>query len=157
MSHEQVTELLDRYFAGETSREEERQLQTYFRVGNVAEQLLPYRPLFSYWERERRVKAPARVVNFRPRRRQLPRWLLTIAAGLALLLAVNWALDQREPDVTEFPVAERTPVDWSRYEITDEKEALRFVRSVLQTTSDRLHQGPEITLRELREVNEILD
>jgi hypothetical protein len=83
--------------------------------------------------------------------------LLAIAAGLALLLAVNWGLDRGEPDVTEFPVAERQPIDWSRYEITDEEEALRFVRTVLQSTSDRLQQGPEITLRELREVNEILD
>jgi hypothetical protein len=156
MNHQRATELIERYFAGETSPQEEADLHTYFRSDNVAPELTTYTPLFQYWERERQIKAPARVARLRPRRR-LPRRLIGIAAGIALLLVANWIHRLEEPHVTDFPVAERQAVDWSRYEITDEEEALEFVRSVLKSTSSNLQQGPRITLRELREVHEILD
>ncbi|PPK87804.1 hypothetical protein CLV84_0757 [Neolewinella xylanilytica] len=154
MKHAQATELIERYFAGSTSLEEEAALKAYFRNGDVAPQLQHYAPLFHYWEAELATTAP-------PKRtapvRKLPRRLLAVAAAILLLLTVQFVHRQQAPDVTGFPVAQRQPVDWSRHEITDEKEAMRFLKKVLKNTSENLTKAPEITIRELREVERILD
>ena len=153
MKPETAHQLIERYFAGETSLVEERQLQDYFRGPDVAPTLAAYAPLFRYWEQERRVAAPVRKAKVR----RLPRLVLAVAAALLLLLVARVVHQYQRPPLGSFPVAERQPVDWSRYEITDEKEAVRFLHGVLKTTSEKMQQGPSITLRELREVEAILD
>ncbi|WP_116106267.1 hypothetical protein [Lewinella sp. IMCC34191] len=154
MNHAQATELIERYFAGETTLEEERSLKAYFQSGDVAQELQTYAPLFAYWQQEASLTAPPRPVA---RRRRLPRWLLAAAAAVLLILTLQIVHRQQEPRVSNFPVAQRQPVDWSRYEITDEEEAMRFLKTVLKNTSENLTRGPEITIRELREVEQILD
>lgn len=47
-----IEELLDRYFEGETSAEEERSLRSFFASGQVPEHLEAYRPLFAYFDEE---------------------------------------------------------------------------------------------------------
>ncbi len=154
MTHVQATELIERYFAGETTLEEEAHLKTYFRTREVTPELRKYAPLFLYWDAELAVSAP--IKRSAPVRR-LPRRLLAIAAALLLLLTVQFVHQQQKPDVSSFPVAQRQPVDWSRHEITDEEEAMRFLKTVLKQTSEKLTQAPAITIRELREVERILD
>ncbi len=153
MNHETAHQLIERYFAGETSLTDERELQHYFRGPDIAPTLAAYAPLFRYWEQERSVAAPARSAGVR----RLPKILLAIAATLLLLLVARVVHQGQQPHLTTFPVAERQPVDWSRYEITDEKDAVRFLHGVLKTTSEKMQQGPSITLRELREIEAILD
>ncbi len=153
MTHQTAHQLIDRYFAGETSLAEERQLQAYFRGPDVAPTLVPYAPLFRYWEGERQVAAPVRPAKTR----RLPKIVLALAAALLLLLVARVVHQGQQPHLTAFPVAERQPVDWSRYEIRDEQQAVRFLHSVLKTTSEKMQQGTSITLRELREVEAILD
>ena len=153
MKHTRAKELMDRYFAGQTSLREEQALRDYFTQERVAGELTEYRALFTYWSSQAEVTAPVRKAE----RRQLPRWIMAVAAGLLLLLVARLALRSQRPALTGFPVAERQEIDWSRYEITDEKQALQFVRTVLSNTSDRFQSGPRITIRELRGVEEILD
>lgn len=155
MNHQQATDLIERYFAGETSREEETRLKAYFRTGAVSPELEAYRPLFAYWAGEAAVVAPPRPGRRRVRR--LPRILLAVAASLLLVVLVRFVHQREAPPVSSFPVAQRTPVDWSKHEITDEEEALRFLKTVLKSTSENLTRAPEITIRELREVERILD
>lgn len=47
-----IEELLDRYFEGETSAEEELQIRTFFASGNLPEHLVAYKPLFAYFDKE---------------------------------------------------------------------------------------------------------
>lgn len=47
-----IDELLNRYFEGETSCEEERELRRYFTEGDVREDLAVYRPLFACIDEE---------------------------------------------------------------------------------------------------------
>ena len=155
MNHQQANDLVERYFAGETSREEEARLKAYFRTGAVSPELEVYRPLFAYWAEEATVVAPPRHGGRRVRR--LPRILLAVAASLLLVVLVRFVHQREAPAVGSFPVAQRAPVDWSKHEITDEEEALRFLKTVLKSTSENLTRAPEITIRELREVERILD
>lgn len=153
MKNTEATTLVERYFAGETTVAEERALATYFAGNEVAENLQQYAPLFGYWQQQRSIAAPKK--KLRPRR--LSRTLLAVAAALLLLLVANVVHRSQRPAITAFPVAERQPVDWSQYEITDEREALEFVKTVLSKTSGEMKRGAVITVRELRGVEEILD
>lgn len=47
-----TNELLNKYFEGETSREEERELRRLFATNHVPEELLVYRPLFAFIDEE---------------------------------------------------------------------------------------------------------
>lgn len=47
-----IEELLDKYFEGETSCEEERELRRFFTEEKVPEHLQTYRPLFAYLTQE---------------------------------------------------------------------------------------------------------
>jgi hypothetical protein len=83
----------------------------------------------------------------------------TAAAAAVLLLAGNSWFDAN-PALSDFPIAEQqsaTTVDWSRYEVTDEKEAFLVLRAALKTASTNLNEGPRITLKELKELDAILD
>ncbi|WP_420458241.1 hypothetical protein [Neolewinella sp.] len=134
MNHARATALLERYFAGNSTLAEERDLQTYFRdTADVPPELASYAPLFAYWDRERQVSAPPRKVT---RRLNWQRTLLAVAAALLLLLAVRGTYLWQQPNLTNFPVAERQPVDWSRYEITDRAEAARTLRAALTLTGE---------------------
>ena len=134
MTPARATALLERYFAGETTLAEERDLQIYFRdAADVPPELASYAPLFAYWDRERQVSAPPRKAT---RRLNWQRALLAVAAALLLLLAVRGTYLWQQPNLTTFPVAERQPVDWGRYEITDRAEAARTLRAALTLTGE---------------------
>ena len=152
MNTQQATALVERYFAGQTTLAEERTLAAYFAGGEVAEELRQYTPLFAYWQQQRTIIAPAKA----PTRRRLPRALLAVAAALLLLLVANVVHRQQQPALTNFPVAERQPVDWSRYEVTDKDEALRILKTALQLTGDQARHAPATALQQLRTVDNLL-
>lgn len=89
-----IEALLNKYFEGETSCEEERRLREFFAGPDVPEHLEAYRPLFGYFTREiekRRQEAPhaellppARTFS----RKVLFRSLAGIAATLLLLIGL---------------------------------------------------------------------
>jgi hypothetical protein len=86
-----IEELLNKYFEGETSCEEERELRHFFTQGIVPEHLKEYSPLFAFLEKENR---QAKTTDTEPatKQRRLRRHaiytLSGIAAGLLLLLGI---------------------------------------------------------------------
>ena len=123
-----IDELLDKYFEGETSCEEERELRRFFTEEEVPEHLQTYRPLFAYLNREATSMAepteeksvttesakevPAQRKPFRLYRTFYA--VSGIAAGLLLLLGVAKIIFPLS-DVPENYVV----IDGQRY--TDEK------------------------------------
>lgn len=78
-----IEELLNKYFEGETSCEEERELRRFFTRGRVPEHLQAYRPVFAFFgEESKRAKSPV------PLRRHLLYALSGIAAGVLIALAI---------------------------------------------------------------------
>lgn len=57
-----IEQLLERYFEGVTSTEEERTLRRFFTSGNIPDNLMMYKPLFAYFENEIK-KAKTDVVD----------------------------------------------------------------------------------------------
>lgn len=81
-----VKELLDKYFEGLTSTEEERQLRRLFIEGNVPEELIVYRSLFICLDEESRKCKPVKLVGAR-RFRMRYVWS-TIAASVLIVLGI---------------------------------------------------------------------
>jgi hypothetical protein len=86
MNEQKVQEMLQKYFDGATSIEEERDLQRYFAIGDLPESLKAYRPMFTFFEEERAVMPP----KHETRRIRLTLSVITgIAASIAILFMVG--------------------------------------------------------------------
>lgn len=161
-------QLLDRYFAGETSLSEENRLREYYRSGKVDSAHERFAPLFAYWSAAAEIEAPASLTATgspqttgvtRPvaRIRSL-RWLVSAAAAVLLLLIAN-AWCNRQPEYqagpiagTAFPIptpAPATTVDWSKYEVSADEEGYRALRGALKTASTAMNAPAKKAVREL--------
>ncbi|TCN72184.1 hypothetical protein [Acetobacteroides hydrogenigenes] len=82
---ERIAELLNRYFEGETSIEEERELRAFFRTTQILpSQWEDYRTIFGYFDGERAIVSDrgAAALPVRHRVRNIA-WLSTVAAAAA--------------------------------------------------------------------------
>ena len=88
-----IEELLERYFEGLTSGEEEVALRRFFADGSVPEHLAIYKPLFAYFDSEIE-KAKATTISQQFVRTDLhevrKRWIISIAACAAILIGVTF-------------------------------------------------------------------
>ncbi|MFM7399721.1 MAG: hypothetical protein ACKO4W_02335 [Bacteroidota bacterium] len=94
-----ISELLEKYWEGETSLSEERELKTYFSGGDVYPLHKEYESYFKALVKERQVKAPARFHVGRAAKY----WLS--AASIALLIVAGWFLQK---PATSAPVADNS-------------------------------------------------
>ncbi len=105
-----IQALLDRYWEGETTLEEERALKAYFNAGQVDERLRTVAPLFQVLQQEQLVQftQPSKVVPLKP---AIYSWKsMAAAASVALLLSAGaWWWAGRENTVQERIVHQTTP------------------------------------------------
>jgi hypothetical protein len=161
MEYQQIRTLLDRYFAGETTLKEERRLRRYFSGPQVDRRLLEYAPLFQVLvqEKQRRLndqtaarlrpedKKPATfIVRYR-------HWAARAAAILLVAVGLWWAY-QGQQQLAGQPTAE-AETDWSKYEITDEKEALRIAQGALFKVSKTLNEGAKAAAGQVDRMQEM--
>ena len=87
----QIKALIEKYFEGQTSCEEESRLRRYFAAEEVAEELEVYRPLFLCLDEEvRQYQAASAPAKARPRRiYRLLYYVGGMAAGLLLLVGIT--------------------------------------------------------------------
>jgi hypothetical protein len=161
MEYQVVKNLIERYFRGETTLEEEASLREYFRAGPVDERCREYAALFRWMSREQdrqledqragdmfRQLEPTggKTVSMRVVSRQ---WILRIAAALVLMAGMWWTYQGRR-------AAEQTAeVDWSKYEITSEQEALMITRGALLKASQSLNKGANAAAGQMDRMQEI--
>lgn len=105
-----IEEVLNRYFEGETSAAEERELRRFFAGANVPDHLSAYRPLFAYFDEEIAVQHdPAEEIwaevtattepakRFTLSRRSIVYLLSTVAACVVALLGISQLLYPTDP------------------------------------------------------------
>lgn len=152
--------LLDRYFEGETTLEEEAQLRRAFQQKEeLPEDLLPFRPLFRYFEQERDAQLGQgfeqrllEQINEKPevrptatvRRLPVQRWAVGIAAAVVLALGLFWLYQPATFQQKE----EVAAIDWSKYEVDDPEEAFKITQSALLQASQELNQGTKVAAEE---------
>ena len=95
MNEQKIQELLQRYFDGATSLDEERELQRYFTGSDIPGSLKVYQPMFAYFDEERAVMPPKPKAVVRNIRLGLS-VLTGVAASIAILFLVG--LPQTQPE-----------------------------------------------------------
>lgn len=86
-----IEDLINKYFDGETTCEEERQLRQAFTQGVIPQHLEVYRPMFAFLDKENRenkVIPPKTVRKAIPFRRRLIYTLSSLAAVALIVLAI---------------------------------------------------------------------
>jgi hypothetical protein len=87
-----IEELLERFFDGETSNEEEQELYRFFAQEDIPEHLRRYKPVFSYFEngleKEMKLITEASSELIEPLRHTRPAHRVRIAVGMAASLLI---------------------------------------------------------------------
>lgn len=153
-----IHQLIERYFAGESTLKEEQQLRDYFQQTNIAPDLEQYKPLFNFFQTEQQQKTSkhfARKLEQPPKakvKHLAMRWA-AIAATVALLLAAGgYWLNQQEVQTPQTAQA----IDWSKYEPKTEAEALFITKKALSRTSEVINQGMATASGEIDNIQQIL-
>lgn len=140
--------LIEKYFAGETTLEEEKHLKAYFRnEASVEDGLKRYIPLFRFFKDEQarglsadfeqqvttKLSTPARRFHLKPIR-------IAVAAAITALVLVAATLVYIEVNRTPetAPVA---AIDWSKYEPKTPEEAYKITRAALMKVSSGMNRG----------------
>jgi hypothetical protein len=90
MESNKIEILIERYFEGHTSIEEEKELQNYFASDDVAPHLKQYLPLFAYFSNAASQELKQKIINLpkRQEKKQTKVWL-SIAASIVLLIGAG--------------------------------------------------------------------
>ena len=174
MNFEKINDLIEKYFAGETSLEEEQILRGYFNGSNIDPRLSSYAPLFQFFEKEKTVVFPdAKMPKFQetktveiqkhPFSYKILRggnfWKL--AATLAFLVVGSVAIfktfePSKNTTVAQHRGAKIIILDGAG----DEKEALAQVNQALALVSKKMKKGTDETtdgLLKLKQATSVLN
>ncbi len=102
-----IEALLEKYWEGDTSIEEERLLKSYFASNEVDDSLRQFKPLFQVFREEQTIQFSQKtaVAAIKPQQYNWKPW--AAAASIALLLCAGWWWSV-QPDPTNGYVAETT-------------------------------------------------
>ncbi len=87
MELDKIEILLEKYFDGETTSAEEKELKDYFASSNVASSLEQYQPLFGYFSQAKQEQFKS-VIPLKTKKRTIASWI-SIAAAVVVLLGVG--------------------------------------------------------------------
>lgn len=167
MSEKEIDDILARYWAGESSLEEEAVLKQYFAQSDLPAEHFRYRPLFGFYAKEsiRQMAEPVRKFessDFEPqqpitRSHSFSRshslthsfFIMAIAATFALLISLSIFFTPKQQDQDHIVLTADT------YE--DPDKAYQEARKALLLISAKLNAGNKFQqeLRPIRRVSEI--
>ncbi|MCL1932709.1 MAG: hypothetical protein FWF53_02700 [Candidatus Azobacteroides sp.] len=146
--YKKIEELIDRFFEGQTTNEEERELYDFFSSENIPESLLPYRPIFAYFETGIKEESGHPIIIQSSRNKRIRIWA-SIAASLLILISLGIYHFTREKDYNPY---EGSYIVRNGVKITDPK----IVNPKIEKTIEEiLRQKKEynLLLQQLQETN----
>jgi hypothetical protein len=145
MDSETIKILIEKYFEGETSLEEENQLSVYFNSDKVAAHLKMYQPLFAFFKIEKQIVLPKKVqkgkllaIDFRK--------VLTINRIAAILLLAAgsfwWFHKQKAVSINDSMAA---VVDKNELNDTEESPEIAYqkAKAALMLVSSKMKRGTD--------------
>lgn len=146
MDYQVIKELLDRYWEGETTVEEERELKAFFRQGDVPAEWQPFQAYFQEINApsplrldeaafEKRLKERLKVDNPAPKRLRLSFVAWRAAAAIALLVAFTAGYRYLTTP------AEPTQMAWEQHECKNPEDCLEELQRVLLLVSNKMNKG----------------
>jgi hypothetical protein len=137
MDYNKVKELLDKYWEGETTLEEEQVLKNYFNSTNVAADFEQFKPLFVYFKKEKSLTSKQSFVHLTQLSRVrplIPKWLMAAASILLFIVGgLSYNYD------TVLTVKEDTKLIADTYK--DPQEAYKEAKAALMLISKGLNKG----------------
>jgi hypothetical protein len=87
MESDKIKILLEKYFEGNTTLAEEKELKTYFSSATVATELLQYQPLFAYFSQEKEQEFPLKMATTTTNKHRIVWW--SAAASVIVLFGIG--------------------------------------------------------------------
>jgi len=134
MEFNKIEDILEKYFQGETSIAEEKELKNYFSSPNVAQHLEQYKPMFGYFSQVKEQKS-TQTIPLKTKKRNVA-WL-SIAASVVVLLGVGTYFYVSEKNAA--PAVAQTEL--GTYD--DPEEALAATQKALALLSSNVNVGIE--------------
>ena len=171
MKEQEIKDLLEKYFEGETSLQEEKAIAAYFQYSDVHPSVTQYKALFNFYDSERaialnnKIKLPTQplqaIKSNNPKTFSLrSSWLR--AASIALLLAGGVAIFWKNPTntVSNKPIAAHKKARVITFdENADPEKAFAEVKSALLMASGRMKEGTDpvnIGMSKVREATQLI-
>ena len=130
MELNKIEKLLDKYFEGETTVNEEMELKSYFSSEEVAQYLKQYQSLFGYFTQEKEAKFVSKFVLMPTKKRY---YWISIAASVVVFLGIG--------TFVYFNESTSNPKDLGTYDTPE--EAFEATQKALSLLSNNLQFGIE--------------
>lgn len=160
MDSNKIKALLEKYFDGNTSLEEEKTLKNYFKQDQIAPDLEAYKGLFGYFTTEQKVQlSPGFDARLKEKIhpplqhkgiRTLQFSWMRVAAAVLLLVAVFFTARQWQQTIPQ-----HTTVDWSKYESENPEDAYEATMAALALVSKKMKTGEKETLKGLGKIQQV--
>ncbi|MNF94591.1 hypothetical protein D3C84_773050 [compost metagenome] len=134
MELDKIENILEKYFQGETTIAEEKELKEYFSSPNVAQHLGQYKPMFGYFSQVKQQKS-TQEIPLQTKKRNVA-WL-SIAASVVVLLGIGTFYYVSQETAT--PVVAQSEL--GTYD--DPEEALAATQKALALLSNNVNVGIE--------------
>ncbi|WPO79255.1 hypothetical protein [Flavobacterium sp. KACC 22761] len=134
MELDRIENILEKYFQGETTIAEEKELKEYFSSPNVAQHLEQYQPMFGYFSQAKQQKT-TQEIPLQTKKRNVA-WL-SIAASAVVLLGIGTYFLVNEKTTTQ-AVAQS---ELGTYD--NPEEALKATQKALALLSTHVNVGIE--------------
>lgn len=155
-----ISQLIEKYFRGETTLEEEQQLKVFFQQEDIAPEWKVYQPLFKLLEVEQgrkmgdhfenkvyqKIQASQRKTRIIP---LVHRWAGAVAASLLLVLSIWWLYPELSPEPA-------SAINWEQYEPEDPREAYQITKEALMKVSVELNRGAQKAAEEVGALQDFL-
>lgn len=141
----QIEKLLERFFEGQTSNAEEKELYAYFASPDIPEELIPYKSMFTYFETgitEEFRNEPISGVKERNWFIQKKHFLIGLCAAVALLFFIVNTFVYRPAE--EFQVYEGSYIVRNGVRITDLDQIKPELEAVIRNMEQQEKQAEQL-------------
>lgn len=132
MALDRIEILIEKYFEGETSIAEEKELKAYFSSSDVAQHLEQYKPVFGYFSQAKQEQFTASIPLKSGKKQKRLAWL-SVAASVVVMLGIGFFAYQN----TSEPNQENLGV------IDDPEIAFKETQKALALISKHVNTGIE--------------
>lgn len=128
MESHKIQILLEKYFEGETSLQEEKELKHYFSSANVAPEFIQYRDMFGYFEAEKTTETKTEIVLQKP---AFKKQILWMAASIVLMLGIGLSFYNQQNQAQDLGSFDNPEI------------ALQETQKALNLIAENLNKGKE--------------
>ncbi len=132
MELDRIEKLIDKYFEGETSIAEEKELKNYFSSSDVAQHLEQYKSVFGYFSQAQSQQFNA-TIPLKAKKRTNVAWL-SIAASVVILFGIGTFMYTKTNDKPSSQLSDLGTYD-------DPEVALAETQKALELVSEKINVG----------------